>query len=170
MRKLAIGLFLASTAFAVTAQTPMVATDISAAQVRAFLKDAPAGQNSDHPIRIVDGGGYMVGVYGAIRRKDSPPGASLHQTHATEIYYILEGAGVLKTGGALSKPVTSHPSAIGNWTDLGSAGIDGGVSRRVAKGDMVIIPGGTPHMWVSLEHDITYLIVRPDPGNALKRE
>ena len=48
-----------------------------------------------------------------------------------------------------------------------SSGIDGGVSRRIAKGDVVIIPGGVPHMWVSVESDVTYLVVRPDPDKKI---
>jgi mannose-6-phosphate isomerase-like protein (cupin superfamily) len=149
------------------AQVPLAATDVTADEVRAFLKDAPTGENSDRPIRVVDAGGYRVGVYAAFRLKNSPTSANIHQTHVAEIYFVLEGAGVLVTGGTLRKPLNPHPSAIGSWTDLGSSGIDGGVSRRVAKGDVVIIPGGTPHMWLSQEGDLTYLIVRPDPGAAI---
>jgi hypothetical protein len=80
---------------------------------------------------------------------------------------MLEGAGMLVTGGSLKKPETPHPSNMGNWTDIGSAGIEGGVSRRIAKGDVVIIPGGVPHGWASAEGDITYLIVRPDLDKKL---
>jgi mannose-6-phosphate isomerase-like protein (cupin superfamily) len=167
LRNIATGFFLLFIAFTAKAQAPMVATDITAAQVRAFIKDAPRNQNSDRPMRVVDAGGYRVGVFGVFRPQNTPPAANVHQTNVTEIYYMLEGAGMLVTGGTLRKPVMPHPSALGNWTDLSSAGIDGGVSRRVAKGDIVIIPGGTPHMWASLEGDLTYLIVRPDPSKKL---
>ena len=54
-----------------------------------------------------------------------------------------------------------------HWTDLGSNGIEGGVSRRLSKGDVVIIPGGVPHGWASAEGDITYLIVRSDPEKKI---
>jgi quercetin dioxygenase-like cupin family protein len=56
---------------------------------------------------------------------------------------------------------------MGNWTDLGSSGIDGGTSRRISKGDVVVIPGGVPHGWASAESDITYLIVRSDPSKKI---
>jgi mannose-6-phosphate isomerase-like protein (cupin superfamily) len=91
----------------------------------------------------------------------------VHQTNVTETYYMLEGAGMLVTGGTLRKPATPRPSNLGNWTDAGSDGIEGGVSRRITKGDVVIIPGGVPHGWASLEGDITYLIVRSDPDKKL---
>ena len=41
------------------------------------------------------------------------------------------------------------------------------MSRRITKGDVVIIPGHTPHWWSELETDIEYLIFRPDPDNRL---
>jgi mannose-6-phosphate isomerase-like protein (cupin superfamily) len=149
------------------AQAPTAATDITAAQVQAFVKDAPRDRNSDRPIRVVDVGGYRVGVYGVFRPKDTPPSATAHQTNVTETYYMLDGAGVLVTGGTLRKPTTPRQSTLGNWTDIGSEGIEGGSSRRLTKGDVVIIPGGVPHGWASLEGDITYLIVRSDPDKKL---
>lgn len=167
MRKMALPIFLFLTATSAKAQAPMVATDITAAQVQAFLKDSPRDRNSDRPIRVVDAGGYRVGVFGVFRPKSAPPNATVHQTNVAEVYYMLEGAGTLVTGGKLKEPATPRQSNLGNWTDVASTGIDGGTSRRIAKGDVVIIPGGVPHGWASTESDITYLIVRPDPEKKL---
>ena len=50
-------------------------------------------------------------------------------------------------------------------TNVRGSSIRDGVSRRVTKGDVVIIPGHTPHWWSELETDIEYLIFRPDPDN-----
>jgi mannose-6-phosphate isomerase-like protein (cupin superfamily) len=167
MRKLVLASFFLVCASFARAQAPALATDITAAQVQAFLKDAPSDRNSDRPIRVVDTGGYRVGVFGVFRPKGAPPNATVHQTNVTEVYYVLEGAGTLVTGGTLKKPATPRQSTLGNWTDVASDGIEGGVSRRIAKGDVVIIPGGVPHGWASTEGDVTYLIVRPDPDKKL---
>lgn len=167
MRKLVVAIFALLIAASAKAQAPTVATDITAAQVQAFIKDAPHDRNSDRPIRVIDVGGYRVGVFGVFRPKESPATATVHQTDVSETYYMLDGAGVLVTGGTLRKPVTPRQSGLGNWTDLGSDGIEGGASRRLTKGDIVIIPGGVPHGWASLESDITYLIVRSDPSKKL---
>ena len=167
MRKVIMAMFLLVSAASARAQAPMVATDISAAQVQAFLKDAPHDRNSDRPIRVVDAGGYQVGVFGVFRPKGTPPNATVHQTKVAEVYYVLDGAGVLVTGGTLKKPATPRQSNLGNWTDVASDGIEGGMSRRVSKGDVIIIPGGVPHGWASTEGDVTYLIVRPDPDKKL---
>jgi len=42
------------------------------------------------------------------------------------------------------------------------------VSRRIAKGDMVIIPAGTPHWFSEVQESITYTVVRVDPGRVVK--
>jgi len=167
MRKIMIGMLLFFSASMARAQAPTSATDITAAQVQAFIKEAPRDRNSDRPMRVVDAGGYRVGIFGVFRPKGTPPNATVHQTNVSEVYYMLEGAGMLVTGGTLKKPATPRQSTLGNWTDVASDGIDGGTSRRVAKGDVVIIPGGVPHGWASTENDVTYLIVRPDPDKKL---
>jgi mannose-6-phosphate isomerase-like protein (cupin superfamily) len=167
MRKIVFSIFVMLIAISVKAQAPSAATDITAAQVQAFIKDAPRDRNSDRPIRVIDVGGYRVGVYGVFRPKGTPASATVHQTNVSETYYMVEGAGVLVTGGTLKKPVTPRQSGLGNWMDNGSDGIEGGVSRRLTKGDVVIIPGGVPHGWASLEGDITYLIIRSDPDKKL---
>jgi mannose-6-phosphate isomerase-like protein (cupin superfamily) len=149
------------------AQAPTAATDITAAQVQAFIKDAPHDRNSDRPMRVIDVGGYHIGIFGVFRPKSAPPNATVHQTNVSETYYMLEGAGTLVTGGTLLKPATPRQSTLGDWTDTGSNGIEGGTSRRIAKGDVVIIPGGVPHGWASTEGDITYLIVRSDPNKKI---
>ena len=167
MRKIIMGIFVLLIASSVKAQTPMAATDISAAEVQAFIKGAPQDRNSDRPIRVVDAGGYRVGLFGVFRPKDAPVTATVHQTAASETYVMLEGAGVLVTGGTLKQPTKPRQSTLGDWTDLGSNGIDGGVSRRLSKGDVVIIPGGVPHGWASVEGDVAYLIVRSDPEKKI---
>jgi len=151
-------------AFSITAQTPLPATDITEADIQAFLKQLPRDAVSDKPIRIVDVGGYHVGVYGVLRPKAVKQEAILHETKVSEVYHMLDGAGTLVTGGTLVDPRREPPES----TNVRGSRIEGGVSRRVVKGDVVIIPGHTPHWWSNLEGDITYLIIRPDPEGKLK--
>jgi mannose-6-phosphate isomerase-like protein (cupin superfamily) len=167
MRNIVLGILVMLIATSAKAQAPMAATDITAAQVQAFIKDAPHDRNSDRPIRVVEAGGYRVGLFGVFRPKDAPITATVHQTAVSETYIMLEGAGVLVTGGTLKQPAKPRQSTLGDWTDLGSDGIEGGVSRRLSKGDVVIIPGGVPHGWASVEGDVTYLIVRSDPEKKI---
>ena len=116
---------------------------------------------SDRPIRVVDVGGYKIGVYGVFRPKSVKQDAVLHETRVSEVYQMLDGAGTLVTGGTLVDP--DKGTAGGTGTTVRGSRIEGGVRRRVTKGDFVIIPGRTPHWWSELEGDITYVIIRPDP-------
>lgn len=152
---------LALAAFA-SAQAPLPAVDVTAADVQNFLKALPRDAVSDRPIRVVDVGGYRIGVYGVFRPKDATQDAIVHEaTRVSEIYYVLEGTGTLVTGGALAQPTRETKGNTG--VTARSARVEGGVSRRIGPGDIVIIPGGTPHWWSAVEGDLTYLIFRPDP-------
>lgn len=162
MKVIAGGLLLAVIAFA---QAPLPATDVTAAEIQAFLKSLPRDTVTDKAIKTVDVGGYRVGVFGVFRPKAQPGDANRHETKVTEIYYILDGGGVLVTGG---KMVNEHKreTTIGH-VSYQAPTIDGGVTRHVGKGDVIIIPGNTPHWFKSLDADTTYLIYRPDPEGTL---
>jgi mannose-6-phosphate isomerase-like protein (cupin superfamily) len=162
--KLSVAVALLMLAFSSTAQTPALpATDVSAADIKGFINALPPNAVSDKPIRSVDVGGWRVAVYGVLRPKSIHQEANMHQTRVTEIYYILEGSGTLVTGGTLPEP---KPLA-GSATTLQSSRIEGGVSRRVSPGDVIIIPGRTPHWFSSQDADLKYLIFRPDPDGKL---
>jgi mannose-6-phosphate isomerase-like protein (cupin superfamily) len=149
---------------AVAAQPPASpAVDVTAAQIDAFIDNLPKDRISDLPIRIADVGGYKVGVYGVFRPKSRPGGAIRHQTSVTEIYYMLEGTATLVTGGTIVEEKTTGLSPNTKRPNFGGPRIDGGVTRKVVPGDVIIIPGNTPHWWSALDSDIRYLIFRPDP-------
>jgi hypothetical protein len=150
--------------FGLSAQAPNPATDISNADIQAFLKALPRDKVSDLPIRAVDVGGYRVGVYGVFRPKNLAGDAIYHETKTTEIYQILDGSGTLVTGGKLVNPHREPASA----TSVRGTALEGGVSRHVGKGDVIIIPGYLPHWWSSLDSDLTYLITRPDPEGKMR--
>jgi hypothetical protein len=78
----------------------------------------------------------------------------------------MEGAGTLVTGGTIVDAKEQKGAAMG-FANLSGPRIEGGTSRRVSKGDIIIIPGHVPHWWSHLEGDVTYLIVRPDPEGIL---
>ena len=74
-------------------------------------------------------------------------------TQMTEIYYILEGSGTLNTDGTMtlprklevtgSLPGTENVPTFSTPTYTGPA--EGGVSRTVSAGDVIVIPPGTVH-------------------------
>ena len=152
------------TSAVVSAQAPTPpAVDVPASAVRAFIDALPRDVVSDRSIRTVDVGGYRVGAFGVFRPKAARGTAQLHRVRTSEIYYMLKGAGTLVTGGTMVDLQESKTSP----TNVSGSGIKGGVSRRLTPGDIVVIPGNTPHWWSELEGDIEYLIFRPDPDNRL---
>lgn len=159
---LSLAFFTAATSIA-AAQTPPPALDVTAADIKAFIDKLPKDRVSDLPIRVAEVGGYKVGVYGVFRPKSVPGDAILHETSVTEIYYMLEGTGTLVTGGTLTaeKPVQLSPNT--KRPNRRGERIEGGVTRKVVPGDVIIIPGKVPHWWSQLDSDIKYLIYRPDP-------
>ena len=147
----------------VAGQESPQATDITSAEIQKFINALPRDAVSDRPIRTVEvTGGYRVGVYGVFRPQEFPGGANLHPVNTTEIYYMVEGVATLVTGGTL---IDSAPAPTGS--SIRGSGIEGGVSRRITKGDVIVIPGHTPHWFSELETDIEYLIIRTDPDNRL---
>lgn len=133
MRAIVMSLFLVGALASTPAQTPpLPATDITAADINRFIAALPRTAVSDLPIRVVDVGGYKLGVYGVFRPKALAGDAILHETRTSEVYYILDGAGTLVTGATLAdlKAPTKRLSGI----SVRANRIDGGVTRRVAKG------------------------------------
>ena len=153
----------AAQAPAPAAQTPLPAVDVKAADIKAFIDNLPKNAISDLPIRVADVGGYRVGVFGVFRPKSVKQDAVLHETTTTEVYYMLEGAGMLVTGGTLA----DQRRGPATGTTVRGSRIDGGVSRRVTPGDVVIIPGRTPHWWSEIQETISYTVVRIDPGRVV---
>jgi len=70
--------------------------------------------------------------------------AALHETEA-ELFYVIDGAGTLVTGGKLIEEKRT------NVENLSGTGIEGGVSKRVAKGDWILVPAGVPHQYPAVE-------------------
>ena len=159
---IAIGLIAVGVSTLAAQRATLPATDLPAAEINAFIDKLPKDAISDLPIKVVDVGGYRLGVYGVFRPKAVKQDAVLHEVRTTEVYQMLEGAGTLVTGGTLVEERRDPKS-----TTVRGSRIEGGVSRRVTKGDMIIIPGRTPHWWSELESDIKYTIIRPDPENRL---
>ena len=155
------------------AAEPIPATDVKAAAIQATLQQeiASARPVVDTPIRTVDAGGHNVGV-GLVYRVSPAQGGSASHDKVTEVYYIIEGAGTLVTGGKLVDPerrASTQETVSGiNGPGVSGAKIQGGASRRIAKGDVVITPAGTPHWWSEVEApSLTYLVVRVDPSRVV---
>ena len=84
MRNIILGILVLLIASSAKAQAPKAATDITAADVQAFIKGAPQDRNSDRPIRVVDAGGHNAALFGVFLRKGPIRTATVAQTNAAE--------------------------------------------------------------------------------------
>jgi mannose-6-phosphate isomerase-like protein (cupin superfamily) len=78
------------------------------------------------------------------------PTASVHETEA-ELFYVIDGSGTMVTGGKLTGESRT------NAQNLTGTGIEGGNSRRIAKGDVMMVPEGTPHWFPQVENTLVLM-------------
>ena len=69
------------------------------------------------------------------------------------MFYVIEGAGTLVTGGTLRDEKRT------NAENLTGSAIDGGTPRRITKGDWVMVPEKTPHWFSQVEGTITLMSI-----------
>lgn len=111
------------------------------------LKQAIAranGEQSSAPVANTDQ--YRINVV----HREKAAGALAHAGN-TELHYIIEGSGTVVTGGTIVRP------AAGSG---GTATIQNGETRRLQKGDVIIVPANSPHWYSQVDSPITYLEVR----------
>ena len=163
-----VALLAASSA---AAQGRGTATDVSAEEILATVERTAGRGVSDQAIRMVDIGPYHVGV-GVVHRSAGGPQGAIEHSKITEVYHVIEGAGTLVTGGTILEPRPSAPESqvvrVLNGPSTGGSSIEGGVSRRIKAGDVVIIPPNTPHWFSAIEGRIVYLVVRMDPEKVVQ--
>lgn len=80
----------------------------------------------------------------------------------TEGYYIVSGGGTMFTDGYIVNGRHS-PSPDLNGPTCGGVAYD--VIKKVVKaGDIIIIPAGVVHGWLTIDDHVDYLSFRPSPG------
>lgn len=95
------------------------------------------------------GHNYMVHA----SRRDAPGMSEIHDLD-TDIIYVLEGTATLVTGGTAFDAKPTAPN------ELRGTAIRDGESRRLAKGDVIIIPNGVPHWFREVQGPFLYYVVK----------
>jgi uncharacterized protein GlcG (DUF336 family) len=106
----------------------------------AFAKGAVLFDNSDK---------YMVHA----SRRDKAGAVEVHEQDA-DIIYVLEGTATLVTGGELIGGKIIAPG------EIRGADVKGGETRQISKGDVIIVPAGTPHWFKEVPGPLTYYVVK----------
>lgn len=129
------------------------ATVFKAADLAAALTKLPTDRPSS-AVRVFTLAPYNVNVE---RRLPKPQGASLHEAQA-ELFYVIDGAATLLTGGTLVAPTRTG-------TNLAGTGIEGGVRQAFGKGDFLLVPSGLAHQFVDITAPIQLMsIYLPNPA------
>lgn len=140
------------------AQAGSGVVQVSAAQLRAALREAQPVDPSPDAMRVtVLAKDPRWAVLGLRRRAVGP--AEVHR-HFADVWFVLEGTATLVTGGRLVEPVE------GKAGELTGRAIAAGCAAPVGPGDLVVIPAGVPH-WVSAiaGTELSYLVAKvPVPG------
>lgn len=86
-------------------------------------------------------------------RRDKDGQAEVH-ARDTDIMYVLEGTATLVTGGQVMNGKSSAPDEVRGDS------ITGGTERAMAKGDVVVIPNGIPHLFKDVKPPFLYYVVK----------
>jgi mannose-6-phosphate isomerase-like protein (cupin superfamily) len=93
-----------------------------------------------------------------IDRRRLPQNANQHRTEA-EVWAIVRGTGTVTTGGRIVE--TRQDGKVV------SRKIEGGESRRVTKGDFIMIPEGVPHYVTEASGELVFIAIEfPRPRAA----
>jgi glc operon protein GlcG len=98
---------------------------------------------------LIEVGDYKIHA----SRREGPGVAEIH-TRDTDIAYVLQGSATLVTGGS-----AVGVKAIGPEEFRGTA-IQGGETRQLTVGDVVVIPNGVPHWFKEVKAPFLYYVVK----------
>lgn len=102
---------------------------------------------------LIGGAGMQLRVAVQHEANKSGAAAELHDT-SDDVYYVLEGSATLTLGGALEAPTEVEP---GEWR---SPHIVGGKTIDITRGDLVVVPRGTPHQRSTAGKDFSMILIK----------
>lgn len=98
---------------------------------------------------LLETGAYKVHA----SRREGEGQAEIHERD-TDIVHVLTGSATLITGGSAVAARAVAPE------ELRGDAIEAGESRRLAPGDVVVIPNGVPHQFKEVSAPFTYYVVK----------
>lgn len=161
MRRLLIATFCLTLSGTAAAQQPPAAPrlftsglDLSAMIAKAKAERRPDQANYTQPI-------LQLAPYAAnleYRVAGINANATVHDKDA-EMFFVVEGSGTVVTGGTLRDGRKTNPD-----NSAGSA-IDGGTSRKITKGDFIMVPEGTAHWFGEIDGALVLMSIHlPRPA------
>lgn len=104
---------------------------------------------------LAKGGGLVTAsdvlVSGSHREK---PGQVEVHDKEMDVIYVVDGTATFVTGGKIVGAKNTRPD---QW--LGTD-ITGGTTQKLVKGDVIVVPAGTPHWFKEVPGPISYYVVK----------
>jgi mannose-6-phosphate isomerase-like protein (cupin superfamily) len=149
-----VALGLAAPALAQPSLTPRPVdrTYVSSAEIAAIMNKIGADVAGGKPgggARVLQFGGYASNL----EYRTTVGTSGLHEAE-DELFFVVDGSGVLVTGGKLIDPKRQDARNL-----LGS-GVEGGVSRTVGKGDTFVVLKNTPHWFSAINGRLVMISMR----------
>lgn len=136
------GTFLMTALLAVPAEAPP-------AKVTYFDSAAVTAGFQKGGVLFDNGAKYAVHT----SRREKPGMAEIHAKD-TDIIYVLEGRATFVTGGTAIETKSPAPDEM-----MGKE-IRGGETRQLKKGDVIVVPAGTPHWCKEVTNPFLYYVVK----------
>ena len=130
--------------------TPIRPYIVKTKQSVADLEKSLRGSNKVED--LTGGEGTQLRVAIQHDEKKDTADAELHDA-SDDVYYVLEGSAELTLGGTLDNPREASP---GEWK---SPKINDGKTFTIKKGDLIIVPRGTPHQRINTKGKTFSLIL-----------
>ena len=112
-----------------------------------------AAKPDDHKVRLDRVANWGNHALLAIRREGDGE-AEIHETQV-DVIFVKSGEGTLILGGTMVEPRTTAPG------EIRAKSIKGGVSKKMAAGDVIHIPAKIPHQML-VPKALTFEVVKVD--------
>jgi mannose-6-phosphate isomerase-like protein (cupin superfamily) len=126
------------------APAPLQGGQVTAAELAAIVAKQPKDRNGNQTFLQL--APYNVSME---HRVNIAQNAAIHDKEA-ELFYVIDGSGTIVTGGRLTNPTRNGDNSTGS-------GVEGGTSKRLAKGDFVLVPEGVPHWFSKIDSELTLM-------------
>lgn len=130
---------------------PLAMKDSGAGEVQFFESGKVAAGFQQGGVLLDGAGGRNFMIHTS--RREKPGQAEVH-TEDADLIYVQEGTATLVTGGELVAGM--HIAA----DEIRGASVNGGVPRKLAKGDVMVVPHGVPHQFTEVSNPFLYYVVK----------
>src|SRR2546426_1950302 len=155
LRLILIALVIVLAAVTVSAQRkPSESTRPFVVMSSQSLDDLRKKLHPDNKIEeLIDSAGMQLRVAVQHEKNKTGAAAELHDA-SDDVYYVLDGSATLTLGGKLDAPKETDP---GEWR---SPRIIDGKTLEIKKGDLIVVPRGTPHQRSTENKDFMMILIK----------